>query len=88
MKPIERRTCNRPKEGLVSTGQVTPRSELQSGMVGMATRLRKEQRIGSRGENPQSSKGLALERSKPIKNRKSEDSSRHKRLRMSDRMYR
>ena len=54
----------------------------------MATRLRKEQRIGSRGENPQSRKSLALERSKPIKNGKSEDSSRHKRSRMSGRMHR
>ena len=57
-------------------------------MVGMAIRLRKGQRIGSRGENLQSRKGLALERSKPIKNGKLEDSSRHKRTRISGKMHR
>ena len=38
--------------GPASTGQKTPRQEQQSGMAGMATRLRKEQRMGQRGENP------------------------------------
>ena len=41
-------------------GQITLRQEWQSGMVGMATRLRKEQRMGQRGENPQSSKAQPL----------------------------
>ena len=43
---------------------------------------------GLKKENPQSSKGLAFERSKPINNEKSEDSSHHKRLRMSGKMHR
>ena len=42
---------------------------------------------GLKGENPTIKQGLALERSKPIKNERSENSSRHKRSRMSGRMH-
>ena len=43
---------------------------------------------GLKREKPAIKQGLALERSKPIKNGKLENSSRHKRSRMSDRMHR
>ena len=42
---------------------------------------------GLKGENPTIKQGPALERSKPIKNERSENSSRHKRSRMSGRMH-
>ena len=41
-----------------------------------------------KGEKPTIKEDLALERSKPIKNERSKNSSRHKRSRMSGRMHR
>jgi len=43
---------------------------------------------GLKGEKPTIKQGSALERSKPIKNEILENSSRHKRSRMSSRMHR
>ena len=42
---------------------------------------------GLKGEKPTIKQGPALERSKPIKNERLENSSRHKRSRMSDKMH-
>ena len=41
-------------------------------MIEMATRLRKEQRMSSKKGKPTIKQGPALERSKPVKNGKSE----------------
>ena len=57
-------------------------------MVGMIARITKRAKSGLKRGNPTIKQGLALERSKLIKNEKSENSSRHKRLRMSDMMHR
>ena len=43
---------------------------------------------GLKGEKPTIKQGPVLERSKPIKNERSENSSRHKRSRMIGRMHR
>jgi len=43
---------------------------------------------GLKGEKPTIKQGSALERSKPIKNERSKNSSRHKRSRMSGRIHR
>ena len=43
---------------------------------------------GLKRGKPTIKQGLALERSKPIKNGKSKDNSRHKKSRMSGRMHR
>ena len=43
---------------------------------------------GLKGEKPTIKQGPALERSKPIKNERSESNSRHKRSRMSGKMHR
>ena len=56
-------------------------------MVGMIARITKRAKSGLKRGNPTIKQGLALERSKLI-NEKSENSSRHKRSRMSDMMHR
>ena len=42
---------------------------------------------GLKGEKPTIKQGPTLERSKPIKNERSENSSRHKRSRMNGKMH-
>ena len=48
----------------------------------------KRAKSGLKREKPTIKQGPTLERSKPMKNEKSENSSRHKRSRMSGRMHR
>ena len=55
-------------------------------MVGMAARLGVKN--GLKRGKPTIKQGPTLERSKPIKNGKSENSSRHKRSSISGRMHR
>ena len=52
------------------------------------SKITKGAKNGLKREKPTIKQGLALERSKPIKNGKSENSSYHKRSRMSDIMHR
>ena len=52
------------------------------------SKITKGAKNGLKREKPTIKQGLALERSKPIKNGKSENSSCHKRSRMSGRMHR
>ena len=54
----------------------------------MTTRLWKKLKNGLKGEKPSIKQAPALQRSKPIKNERLENSLCHKRSRMSGRMHR
>ena len=57
-------------------------------MAGMVAGFTEGANSGLKRGKPTIKEGPALERSKPIKNEKSENSSCHERSRMSDRMHR